>query len=229
MLRARLAADPLPLAAVCKGGGGTMLAAAELVLGLIIVGLTLQDVFETVVVPGESQTTVQIARRLTVLSLLVLRRLRSGRAPIPTGFAPFILLASFVSWMLLLILGFGCIAHALAEWFEPPLPSFSQALFIAGSSLVTIGLSETDATGPARWMTVAAGFCGLAVMTMAVTYLLEVQGSIAQSDAGILKLMTSSGEPPSALGLLERYAELGCESELSRVLLNGRNWCAAVL
>ena len=45
-------------------------------------------------------------------------------------------------------------------------------------------------------------------MTMAVTYLLEVQSSIARRDTGIIKLNTSAGEPPSALTLLERFAAL---------------------
>jgi hypothetical protein len=127
------------------------------------------------------------------------------------------------------MLGFGMIAHALRNWYQPALPSFSQAVFVAGSSLVTVGLSETDATGPARWVNVGAGFCGLAVMTLAVTYLLQVQSAIAQRDAGILKFTTSSGEPPSAVGLLERYAELGCQGQLPEVLAKGRDWCAEVL
>jgi hypothetical protein len=65
-------------------------------------------------------------------------------------------------------------------------------------------------------------------MTMAVTYLLEVQSSIASRDAGILKLRTSAGEPPSALALLEKYAALDLQAELAHVLRDGRTWCATV-
>ncbi|TGV70331.1 hypothetical protein EN792_064600 [Mesorhizobium sp. M00.F.Ca.ET.149.01.1.1] len=94
---------------------------------------------------------------------------------------------------------------------------------------MTVGLSETDATGPARWVNIAAGFCGLSVMTMAVTYLLQVQTSIGRRDSGILKITTASGDPPSAVALLERYASLGCKDELEQVLVKGRDWCAEVL
>jgi hypothetical protein len=73
-----------------------------------------------------------------------------------------------------------------------------------------------------------AGFCGLAVMTMAVTYLLEVQTSIARRDTGIIKLNTSAGEPPSALTLLERFAAIRNQQALREVLDESRNWCATV-
>ena len=206
-----------------------VLVALEFTLGLFVVGLTLQDVFDTVVVPGESRALLQVVRRLVVAGLPLLRRIRGHAVAIPTAFGPFILVASFVIWMLLLMLGFGLIAHALRDWYQPPLSSFSQAVFVAGSSLVTVGLSETDATGPARWVNVAAGFCGLGVMTLAVTYLLQVQTAIAQRDAGVLKLTTSAGDPPSAIGLLVRYAELGCQKQLPEVLVMGQDWCAEVL
>ncbi|TIV24435.1 MAG: hypothetical protein E5W02_03210 [Mesorhizobium sp.] len=64
---------------------------------------------------------------------------------------------------------------------------------------------------------------------MAVTYLLQVQTSIGRRDSGILKITTASGDPPSAIALLERYASLGCKDELEQVLVKGRDWCAEVL
>ena len=85
-----------------------------------------------------------------------------------------------------------------------------------------------DRTGMARWVVLAAGFCGLAVMTMAVTYLLEVQSSVSKRDIGIIKLNTSAGEPPSAITLLQRFGAIGNKDELIHVLREGRDWCATV-
>ena len=65
-------------------------------------------------------------------------------------------------------------------------------------------------------------------MTMAVTYLLEVQGSVSQRDIGIIKLNTSAGEPPSALTLLQRFAAIGNRGELAALLRESRDWCATV-
>jgi hypothetical protein len=201
----------------------------ELLAGVALALLTLRDVFETVVVPGESRGMLRIARRIVFATLPLWRGARARGGGISTSFAPFALVASFVVWMSLLTLAFGLMAHGLRDDFQPALSSFPQALYVAGSGLVTVGLSGTDAMGAARWVVLIAGFCGLAVMTMAVTYLLEVQGGIAARDAGILKMTTSAGHPPSGLALLERYAELGLETEVGRILRDSREWCAVVL
>jgi hypothetical protein len=200
----------------------------EIIAGVLLVVLALRDVFDTVVVPGESRGALRVARRLLAVTLPIWKWTRRGKRGVSTSFAPAILMGSFLIWMGLLLLGFGLIAHALGDWFSPP-ADFEQALFIVGSALCTVGLSGIEAHGPARWVLVAAGLSGLSVLTMAVTYLLEVQEGISRRDAGILKLTTAAGEPPSALGLLERYANLDSPEEIRRVLYNGRDWCASVL
>jgi len=205
-----------------------LLSAAELILGLALVAMTLRDVFDTVIVPGGSHAAIHTARRITFLLLPVWKRVRGRRRGLSTLFAPLVLVLSFALWMLLLAFGFGLVAHALRGSFEPRLASLGDAVYAAGSALVTIGDSGSQALGAARWVVLAAGFCGLAVMTMAVTYLLEVQSSIADRDAGILKLKTSAGEPPSAVSLLEKYAALDLHPELAHVLRDGRTWCATV-
>lgn len=65
-------------------------------------------------------------------------------------------------------------------------------------------------------------------MTMAVTYLLEVQSSVTRRDTGIIKLNTSAGNPPSALALLERFATIRHQNALPQLLIEARDWCATV-
>jgi hypothetical protein len=205
-----------------------ILQTVEITAGLILVVFALRDVFDTVVVPGESRGALRVARRLLAITLPIWKWVRRGKSGVSTSFAPAILMGSFLVWMGLLLLGFGLIAYALGDWFSPP-ADFQQALFIVGSALCTVGLSGIEAHGPARWVLVLAGLSGLSVLTMAVTYLLEVQEGISRRDAGILKLTTAAGEPPSALGLLERYADLDSPDQIRRVLYKGRDWCASVL
>lgn len=143
-------------------------------------------------------------------------------------FAPILLVLSFAIWMSLLALGFALIAFGSRFGFHPPLKSFWDALYLEGSALATIGLSGTDTSGSARWIILIAGFCGLGVMTLAVTYLLEVQSNIARRDTGIIKLNTVAGDPPSALALLEKYARIDNQPELGHILDQGRDWCATV-
>lgn len=198
------------------------------VLGVGIAGLTLRDVFQTVIVPGEARSSLQVARRLINLLLPVWKLGRGRRRGLSGTFAPAILVNSFIVWMTLLMLGFGLMAYAERLDFTPPLKSMPEALYVVGSSLVTVGLSEESPVGGARWIILAAGFSGFAVVTMAVTYLLQVQSSITRRDTGIIKLNTVAGEPPCAMTLLERFDALKSRHELAETLRAARDWCATV-
>lgn len=199
----------------------------EGLLGFTLAAITLRDVFDTVVVPGRTHGTLKVSRRLVFLALPVWKHVR--HRGIGVNFAPAVLVGTFASWMLLLVLGFALMMHALREAFSSPLQGFTEALYVAASALATIGVGNSAAHGMAALVVVLAGFCGLAVMTMAVTYLLEVQGNIALRDTGVLKIGTTAGQPPSAIAVLERYAALDSVDELADMLRDGRSWCAAVL
>jgi hypothetical protein len=197
-------------------------------VGLVLAAMTLLDVFETVVVPGGSKASLKVAKRLVWGLLPLWKAVRGKRHGLSTAFAPVMLVLCFIVWMTLLALGFGLMAYGFRDHFQPHLRSLPDAIYMVGSSIVTIGVSDEYALGIGRWIILAAGFCGLAVMTMAVTYLLEVQSSVSKRDIGIIKLNTSAGEPPSAVTLLQRFASIGNRSELGNVLRDGRDWCATV-
>jgi len=205
-----------------------ILTITEFCLGVALALMTLHDVVATAVVSGRTRSVPQVVRRVIAVNLPWWRRARRREQGLAIAFAPSILVQAFLLWMSLLAVAFGLMTHALAGSFDPVLPSFPQALFVAGSGLATVGLSETDATGAARWVVMAAGFCGLAVMTLTITYLLMVQGGVAGRDSGILKLTTSAGAPPSGVALLERYASLDMIGRLPELLHDARDWCAEV-
>ncbi|HEV8407766.1 MAG TPA: ion channel, partial [Sphingomicrobium sp.] len=175
-----------------------------------------------------SRASFKVARRLAWLLLPVWKGIRGKRHGLSGTFAPLILILSFFLWMALLAFGFGLMAYAARSDFDPPLKNIFDGIYIVGSSLVTVGLSQSNPMGLGRWIVLGAGFCGLAVMTMAVTYLLEVQSSVSKRDIGIIKLNTAAGEPPSAVTLLQRFAAIGNRGELQQVLRDGRDWCATM-
>lgn len=197
-------------------------------VGLVLAGMTLLDVFETVVVPGGSKASLKVAKRLVWALLPIWKAVRGKRHGLSSAFAPSVLVLCFILWMAFLAIGFGLMSYAARTDFQPPLRSLFDGVYIVGSSLVTVGLSQSNPAGLARWIVLAAGFCGLAVMTMAVTYLLEVQSSVSKRDIGIIKLSTTAGEPPSAVTLLQRFAAIGNQPELAHVLRDSRDWCATV-
>jgi hypothetical protein len=196
--------------------------------GLVLAAMTLADVFQTVVVPGGSRASLKVAKRLLFILLPLWKAARGRKHGLSSAFAPLVLVLCFIVWMALMALGFGMMAYAAKADFDPPLRSLLDGIYIVGSSLVTVGLAASNPTGAARWIVLGAGFCGLAVMTMAVTYLLEVQGSVSKRDIGIIKLNTTAGEPPSGLTLLERFSAIGNRDEIRSVLREARNWCATV-
>ena len=196
--------------------------------GVILAALTLRDVFQTVIVPGEAHSSLQVARRLIRLLLPAWKLARGKRRGLSGSFAPSILVFSFVIWMAFLMLGFALMAWAVRDRFQPALESYWEALYVAGCSLVTVGVSEENALGIARWVVLGSGFSGFAVVTMAVTYLLQVQNNVTRRDTGIIKLSTVAGSPPSAVTLLKRFAAIRNQHELGETLRAGRDWCAAV-
>jgi hypothetical protein len=76
----------------------------EILIGSGAVALALRDVFDTVVVPGESAGAFRIARRLLFVMLPIWKRVRRGKTGISTSFAPAVLMASFVACMAILLL-----------------------------------------------------------------------------------------------------------------------------
>jgi hypothetical protein len=201
---------------------------AYAVAGVVLAAMTLRDVFETVIVPGGSRASLKVARRLGALLLPLWKIVRGRRRGVSGSFAPTVLVGSFVIWIALLALSFGLMAYSARTHFQPRLKGLFDAIYMVGSSIVTIGVSEEDALGIGRWIVLSAGFCGLAVMTMAVTYLLQVQTSISQRDTGIIKLNTSAGDPPSGLTLLERLAALRDREQVRGTLMESRDWVARV-
>ena len=196
--------------------------------GVGLAWLTLRDVFDTVVVPGGSRASLRVTSRIGRMLLPIYKLARGRRRGISSNFAPLVLVSSFLLWMSLLAIAFGLMVYGARAQFKPPVPTFGDSVYEAGGALLTVGLSPHYPGGVGRWITLVAGFCGLAVMTMAVTYLLEVQSSIARRDIGIIKLNTSAGDPPSALTLLERFAAIRNQAALAADLDESRNWCATV-
>ena len=204
----------------------------EVLLGSGLAVVTMLDVFDTVVVPGFTQGWLQAARRVQRVSLPLWRRRAKqleGPPRIDRGLAPFIFIVTFVLWLALLVLGFGLIAFGLRDDYRPAIRSLPDGLFAAGSAIVTIGESGHSAVGVARWTTIVSGFSGLAVMTMAITYILEVQSGLQRRDSALVKLSTTAGRPPTGIAVLETYAELGCCAELGGFFREWRDWAAATL
>jgi hypothetical protein len=212
----------------------TLLSAIEFMLGLAITVVTLADVFASVVVPGPGSGWRGVTRRTRTLALLVSRMRRAvlprSAAQYAFWFGPTIFLLAFLAWNLLLILGFGLMMHAVAAHFEPPLQGLGEAIYLSGSSFVTLGVSEVDADGIGRWLILAAGLAGFSIITATVTFILQVQSAFQDREWRVLALAGLTGRPPTGIGLLEAHAELGIlDDDLPELFRAWRDWSAQVL
>lgn len=202
----------------------------ELIGGATLTLFLLVDVFSTLLVPGPTAGRPSVLLNTRRLSLLVWHRASLQRRRKPgNGFAPFVLVIAFVSWMILLMLGFGMMIHALGGSFTPTVHSFAQSLYIAGSSMVTLGVSEVDATGVARWVLLAAGLAGFSVVTATITFSIQVQAGLRQREEGVLTLSGIAGAPPAGITIIETLAELGATDALPDFFIRWRDWAAGVL
>src|ERR1044072_7058203 len=102
------------------------------VAGIILAGLTLRDVFDTVVVPGGSRASLKVAHRLVFIFLPLWKAVRGRRRGLSTTFAPFVLVSCFIIWMSFLALGFGLMAYAFRSDFSPDLRGFGDAVYLSG-------------------------------------------------------------------------------------------------
>ncbi len=206
----------------------------ELAGGAAITLVTLADIFVAILVPGPSRGWLRVSARVgrAMLPLARYATRRSGTAPgeRPSNiYAPLAFLLSFITWLLLLLLGFGLMFHAEAAAFTPRVAGLGDAFWIAGCSLLTLGVSEFDAAGPARALILVAAASGFAAITATISYILQIQSALAQRETRVLTLGTLAGSPPSGIHLLEASAELHASSELFDFFRQWRDWSASVL
>ena len=120
----------------------------------------------TILVPGPIKGPLRMARRVPKVAVPRWRRTSKlfghhGRQRLPNIFAPRLFFLAFSLWLLLLLMEFGMMFHALSNSFSPALAGFDQALYVAGSCLLTLGLSDVSAHGVAPQSAVRYGAAGV--------------------------------------------------------------------
>ena len=203
-------------------------------LGVFLLALAFWDLFETIVVPRPTPGWFRIGRYLIRSSWRVLRALRN-RWPDrswdrPLGlFAPGATVALLVAWLIALILGYGLILYGLRDELRP-VPDLGSALYFAATSVLTLGFGDIVAEGgPARLVVATAAISGLGVVALVVTFLFSLYGSYQRREIQVVALQAAAGAPPSAVALLETYAQLRLVDRLPDLFLDWERWGVEVL
>jgi hypothetical protein len=209
--------------------------AVAFALGLFLLALTLWDLFETVVVPRPTPGWFRISRYLVRWTWRGLRAVRDGRPERSYDrllgiFAPAMTVTLLVVWLATLILGYGLLIYALRDEIQPVPPNLGSAVYFAATSLLTLGFGDIVAVGmPARFIATAAAVSGLGAVALVVTFLFSLSGSYQRREIGVVVLQAAAGAPPSAVSLLETYAQLGLVGRFPELFIEWQRWAAEVL
>jgi hypothetical protein len=205
------------------------------VIGVLLLLVTLWDLFQSIVVPRPSPGRFRIARYVVRGSWLVYRgfaRRQPDRIRDQTlgFFGPAATLVLLVTWLALLILGYGLVLHAIRDQLQPVPPDLATTLYFAAVSVTTLGFGEIVAEGTAaRILAILAAVSGLGTVALVVTFLFSLYGSYQRREVQVVALEATAGGPPSAVQLLETYARLGLVDRLPDLFLTWRDWSAEVL
>jgi len=204
-------------------------------LGLLLLAVAFWDLFETIVVPRPTPGWFRIARYLVRGSWGALRRVHDGNPNrsydrVLGLFAPAASVALLITWLATLVVGYGLLMYALRDQIQPVPPDLGTAIYFAATSLLTIGFGEYVAVGePARIIIVTAAVGGLGAVALVVTFLFSLYGSYQRREARVVALQAAAGAPPSAVTLLETYAQLGLVGRLPDFFLEWQQWAVEVL
>jgi hypothetical protein len=204
--------------------------------GLACLGLVLWDVFQGIVVPRPTPGRLRIARYVVPRTWRLWRafatRTRTGlaRDALLGLFAPGAAILLLLMWLAGLILGYGLLFYALRGQLTPSPGNLIDALYFAGSSVLTIGSADVIATGGlARLAVLAASATGLGLVALVVTFLFSLFGSYQRREILVVTLSARAKSPPSAIALLETHAHLGLKDELPALFRQWEEWTAEVL
>lgn len=211
-----------------------MLNLCELLLGVIIIAIVLFDVFQSVVVPRSTPRSFRILPLVVRTIWPMWRKIgqRQGslqRCDYLLGiFAPLALTLGLLIWVLALILGYGLILHALGSQIRPVINNFGSALYLAGTSLFTLGFGDFVAIGAARIVVLSAAASGVAVISLVIALLFSLYNSLQRREVLVVLLDSRAGTPPSAVRLLETYARFNMLGELPLTFAAWEVWSAEV-
>ena len=208
---------------------------AEAAAGLLLIGLVLWDIFQTVVLPRQAPTRLRIAPNLIRLTWpawrwRALRRVTTiGQEKILGSYAPAVVVLLLATWMAVMVLGFALLLYSLRDAVAPA-ADFGTVLYFAGTSVLTIGFGDVTAThGLARGLAVLAGGLGLGVLALGITYLFSLYASFQRREILVVRLEARSGAPPSGVALLHAYGAADMRGSLAGFFTEWESWAAEVL
>jgi hypothetical protein len=210
------------------------------VAGVVIVAGVLWDAFETILLPRRVRTTLRFSvlfqRSLWYVWAGIGRRIRdqARRETYLGTYAVLALVALIGLWAASLVLGFALIQSGAGTRIgAAPGASggFSQALYLSGSSLFTLGIGDAvPLTAWGRAVTVVEAGIGLGFVAALLAYLPVLYQSFSRREVRLSMLDESAGSPPRAMEMMRRAAgKKGDERRAVEFFRDWELWSAEIL
>ncbi len=214
----------------------SVLDALLLIAGLFGIAVLLYDLFNAIVVPRQTSNPLRIGSRLIRAAWIPWREfcLRfSGadrREELLAAFAPVAMVGLLFVWLVGILAGYGVVFYALRAQFHPAIADLGEALYFAGTSMLTIGFGDIVAFGAlARTLSIAAAASGLAVVAVVISFLFSTFAAFQRREVFVVTLGTRAGSPPSGVTMLETAVKLDLMEDLVATLRLGQSWSNEVL
>jgi hypothetical protein len=196
-----------------------------LIAGIAIVVSTAWSVFTALVVPRVTSSPAMrmLARILGGSARRIAPKLPDyeARDRVLSFVGPAAMVALFVIWLCLLVLGV-----ALIEWWSAGV-NFLTALGISGSSVFTLGIVSSSHAGPRAVEVIASGI-GLLVVALEIAYLPALYNQFSTRETEVTLLEARAGNPAWGPEILARHHWLDIMDELPPLYSDWERWAAAV-
>jgi len=214
----------------------TLLDGVQIALGILLVGTTLYDFFQSVVLPRPAVGRLSVSGSLLRAMWRAWRGMGIHLGRVQTreaflaAFGPLSVLVLLAVRVSVLIAGYGFILHAIHDQLRPPSASLGNAMYFSGESLLTLGFGDFFADGPvARLLVLLEAATGLGLVAVAISFLFSLFTSFQRREVAVVSLDAIAGAPPSGVQLLEVTADSGPSRQLERIFDEWRQWTAEVL
>lgn len=202
--------------------------------GALLLAIVLWDIFQTIVVPRPSPGRLRLARYAIPPTWRLWRALgtRGGRGndTLLGLYAPGVAILLFALWLAVMVLAYGLMLYGVRDEMTPPLGGLFEAVYFAGTSVLTLGFGEIIASGGvSRAIVLVAAATGLGVVALVITFIFSLFASYQRREVLVVTLSARAKAPPSAVTLLETHARLDMTGDLPALFGEWERWSAEVL
>jgi len=206
------------------------------VVGAVLVGLMLVEIFVAFLLPRRVKRDPRIVRSIFAYAWRPWRRLAAmlpaQAADTMLGiYGPFGVLLNLVLWVMTMMFGYACLQWAVGSHLLPgQTVSFGNDIYFSAATMAASSTAGLGAqTTLARIIQVIDAGSGLAVIAIVIGYLPSLYQAFSRREATVSQLDARAGSPPSAGRLVIRSTQRDGWPALNRYLSSWETWVAELM